>query len=187
MLPPFRRPRLERGVAAVEFAMCAIVFMAFVGALVEAARVIYVINTMGEVSRHGARMAAVTNFCDDDATELVRNAAVFGGIPAAGDITKDSVEITYLQADGVTPVASMPASPVENLNNCTASLTGIDCIRFVRVRLCASGSNCPQIGYQPWLPVGALMPAGGIPLPTFSTVTPAENFGYRPDQANSCS
>ncbi|WP_181373005.1 TadE/TadG family type IV pilus assembly protein [Massilia glaciei] len=188
MRTPFRRRKLERGIAAVEFALCAVAFFAFMGALVETARVVYLVNTMGEVARRGARMAAVTNFCDKNALAALRLEAVFGGsLPAADNITDKSVAISYLQADASTPVAALPASPEQNLSNCTVNATAPNCIRFVRVRVCRPGTDCARIGYLPWLPVTDLMPAGGIPLSDFTTVTPAENFGYRPDAASACS
>ncbi|MES3022677.1 MAG: TadE/TadG family type IV pilus assembly protein [Pseudomonadota bacterium] len=184
---PFRRRRRERGVAAVEFAMLALFFFAFVGGIVETARLIYVINTMGEVARHGARMAATAEYCSPTAMSALRSAAVFGGrIPATDNITDANVVLAYLQADASTPVAARPPTPALNLSVCTANPASPNCIRYVRVRLCESGSDCNRIEYKFWLPVSALLPPGGLRLPDFSTVVPAESLGYRADAPGSC-
>lgn len=60
-------PSRQRGAAAVEFALVAIVFLALVIAVIEFAMVMYVYATAVEATRLGARIAVV---CDVDDTTV---------------------------------------------------------------------------------------------------------------------
>lgn len=59
-------PALQRGVAAVEFALISIVFLTLLFGAIEIARVLWVWNAAGEATRYGARMAVVCDLNDSD-------------------------------------------------------------------------------------------------------------------------
>lgn len=61
------RPNANRGSAAVEFALVSLVFFTLLFGLMEMGRLMFYWNTAAEVTRLGARMAAV---CDPNATSI---------------------------------------------------------------------------------------------------------------------
>ena len=103
---------LQRGVAAVEFALVAIPFFLLLFGAMELGRLLYLWNTAQEITRHAARQAVVTNFKDDAAMAAIRHSAVFrvnaGTLPAAPEISDANVVIRYLNASG-SVVSPMPA------------------------------------------------------------------------------
>lgn len=187
---PKRALRSQRGAAAVEFALGAMLFFTFVFGVIELARALYVWSTMVEVTRRAARGAAQADFSDSAALLAVRRRAIFaelpGGMPLRGNLTEDHLTIDYLDGN-LERVAPMPSCPARNLVNCATDPDGPTCIRFVRVRLCVPGSGaaCDRVDYVPI--VGAdFFPGGPLQIPTFATVTPVATLGYRPGAAGSC-
>ncbi len=73
--------RFQRGVAAVEFALLAIMFFTLVFGVLELARAMFVINTVQEVTRRAAAAASVANFRDDAAMARIRQDAIFRNSP----------------------------------------------------------------------------------------------------------
>lgn len=57
-------PAPQRGMAAVEFALIAVVFFMLLLGAIEIARVLWVWNAAGEATRYGARMAVVCDLND---------------------------------------------------------------------------------------------------------------------------
>jgi hypothetical protein len=157
----------QRGTAAVEFALIAIVFFTLLLGIIEFGRVLYVWNSVQEVTRRAAREAVVLWV---DQADTARSRALFGGasLPAGAEITASNIDIEYLSAVG-TP-ASLPSSPADNVAACLdPSRTG-SCIRFVEVSL--SGARyVPMIGLFTFL---------SIDIPASTVVMPAESLGYRP-------
>jgi hypothetical protein len=182
----------QRGVVTAEFALVSLIFFTFMFAVMEMARAIYLLNTLQEVSRRAAMMAAVSDFSDPAAMAAVRQQAVFRDSPGTlllGDpITDAHVHIDYLSlaynGGGILtltpiPTASLPACVARQRLNCVADPNGASCIRFVRVRLCAPGSAdgaCDPVQYQ------TLMPLISFPatLPTSTTIVRAESLGMQP-------
>lgn len=74
----------QRGVAAVEFALLAIIFFSLLIGIMEMARVLFYVNTAAEVTRLGARMAVV---CDVNDTDIKARMVNMLGVLQAGDIT----------------------------------------------------------------------------------------------------
>lgn len=80
----------QRGVAAVEFALLAIIFFSLLIGIMEMARVLFYVNTAAEVTRLGARMAVVCDVNDSDIKARMVNML---GLLEPGDIT-----VTYSPA-----------------------------------------------------------------------------------------
>lgn len=83
-----RRPRQkQRGVAAVEFALIAIVFFTLLLGILEFGRVLFTWNSAVETTRYGARVAVV---CD------IGSSAVLSSMQQImPDITSTNVAVTY--------------------------------------------------------------------------------------------
>ena len=80
----------QRGVAAVEFALLAPLFFAFLFGIIEMARVLYLMNAATEATRLGARVAVV---CDMNDTAIVtRMQDMLPGLVAG------NVNVTYRPA-----------------------------------------------------------------------------------------
>lgn len=91
--------RRQRGLAAVEFAIVGTFAAVTLFAAMEVGRVLYVMNAVGEATRRGARVAAVS----DDAA--ARAAVLVYGIKG---LTEDKVDVDYLNEAG-----GAPATPSE--------------------------------------------------------------------------
>src|SRR5258705_81974 len=121
--------RSQRGAAAVEFALLAIVFfMVLLGAM-DFGRLMYVWTTTQEVTRHAAREAVVRDFTSAEIAAIQREAIFRGGstgiayLPAGVEISNTTVKIVYLTVDvGGNRVAitagNMPADPADNVSAC---------------------------------------------------------------------
>ena len=181
----FGRPHRQGGHAAVEYAAVALLFFVFLFVMIEASRALYMWNTMTEVTRRAARVAAVSAF-DSGTKALIRQQAMFNGtsLPMAADIKHTNVVIDYLQSDAVTPVVAMPLCPTENLINCTANPNGPSCIRFVRVRMCTE-SGCAELPYSSLTGLDQMIP-GSFTLPRFTTISPVGSLGRNPGITTTC-
>ena len=113
----------QRGVAAVEFALIAVVFFMVLLGIAEFGRIMYVWNTTQEVTRRAAREAVVRDFSAAETAAIKREAIFQAGtsgtvsLPAGVEITNATVRLVYLTVDaGGNTVAitagNMPAGPV---------------------------------------------------------------------------
>lgn len=173
------------GTTAVEFSLSVMVFLLFIFGIIEMARVVYLTNTVQEVTRSAAYAAAKTNFADSDALDNIRQRAVFrtssGYLLLAEPITDKHVRIDYMALVRVgsqqvlTPVTTLPATPMSNRSTCIANPNDANCVRFVRVRICQPGAPdvCDPVPYTALVPL--------IPLtfnaPTATTIVTAESLG----------
>ena len=84
----------QRGAAAVEFAIVCLLLFTILFAILEFGRMMYVYNTMQEVTRRGAREAVVRWI---DQGDTIRSLAFFGGaaIPAGAEVTAANMTIDY--------------------------------------------------------------------------------------------
>lgn len=181
-----RRAR-QQGVAAVEFALLAIVFFLVFFGIVEAARAMYIINTLQEVTRRAAALAANADFSNATAMQRVRERAIFRDSPGflafAQPVSDRHVVIDYMwiQRTGTAmsmvplPSGSLPASPAANFANCLGNPYSQGCIRLVRVRVCetASADACEPVAYRNLV---SLVPFS-FGLPTSKTIVTAETLG----------
>jgi len=154
----------QRGMTSVEFAIVGAVFFILLFAVIEFGRLMFVMNTLDEVTRRGARLAAV---CRVGPTEVsfIQNRAIFDGNIVEG-LDPTNVQVEYFEEDG-TPVNPDPADPDNS----------IPLIDYVRVEI---------VNYQHTM----LIPTFNLtlPVPDFSTTIPSESLGVHPDGSSaSCS
>ena len=189
---PSSTPCSQRGTFAVEFAIILVTLLLILFGIVELARLLYMYNTLQDATRRAGNSAAVTDYRDLSAMNLVRQKAIFrsdpGELVLGSPVTDEHIRIDYLalvrNADNsqtLTPIASgdLPSCPARNRVTCTSNANDPHCIRFVRVRVCdpADASNCKPTYYQPLF---GLFPS--VRLPTSTAIVTAETLGYTPGQ-----
>lgn len=168
----------ERGVAAVEFALVATVFFALLLGILELGRMLYVWNTVQEVTRRAARAATVTDFSNATAMNaVVRDAILQAGtsgsasLPGGPEVWCNSladcsVQIDYLDANR-QKINSLPAGPSGNMTECSTPGSN-KCIRFVRASIVG-------VTYEPM--IAGFFPFFNVALPPSTVVMPAEALG----------
>lgn len=182
-----KRPH-QAGGAAVEFALVVLFFLTFIFAILELARVEYMVNTLMEVTRRAATEAATANFRSDAALLDIQARAVFrktAGPLALGDPVKaENVKIDYLSVSKDTMelrhVNALPSCPARNRRNCATDPYADNCVRFVRARICASvdnAGNCQTLPYQRVFP---FLDLSGMRIPIAESIVPAGSLGYIP-------
>lgn len=159
----------QQGAAAVEFAIVCLLFFTILFAILEFGRMLYVYNTMQEVTRRGAR-AAVVRWVDQ--TAAITSIALFGGasIPAGAEVTAANINIAYLNKAGdvVAEVAELPVDPGDNLSACGDALRTDDCIYSVRVSI-------DGVAYSPMVSLFSFL---NIALPPSAVTMHAESLGF---------
>lgn len=180
----------QRGATVAEFALTVVMFLGALFFVIEAMRVLYLWNTLQEATRRAAYLAAVSDFSNPAVMDAIRQSAVLRGgaghLPLGAPVSDAHIRIDYLSltrsADGgslaMTPIpaANMPACPARAHFNCVANPYGPSCIRFVRARLCAPGTDCDAVNYQPIFPLTGIHHA----LSQATTIAKAESLGYQP-------
>lgn len=173
----------QRGVAAVEFALLAVVFFTFVFGVIEVARLMYVFNTLQEVTRRAAAGAVHIDPNDRTGVARVRQRAVFrdspGPLTLAPPVTDAHIRISYLNYNlDIIPQGAWPQSAVKNREICTQNPCADDCIRFVQVQVCDPDitDTCEAVASQMILPFVDLR----MPLHRATTIVTAESLGYVP-------
>lgn len=194
-LPIIRQPSIkEKGVAAVEFAIVAIIFFILFFGIVELARTMYMCNTLQEVTRRAAALAVNTNFADTTAMQDVREKAIFRSDPGllvfGEPITDQHVKIDYLHIPSTSSVpvpltGGLPASPEENRVNCTRNLNDPQCIQLVRVRICLPGGSSDTCDPVPYQTLVSLIPFP-FSLPVATTIARVETLGLPPGTPCNC-
>lgn len=184
----------QGGASAVEFALLILVFLPLVFGILEIARMIYLFNTLQEVSRRAAMIAANSAF-DQAAQDALRRQALFRDsedrLVLGRPITFQHLRVEYLSLsrDGTGPLAllpvnPLPASPEANRLNCVSNPYGADCIRYVRVQICQPGAgpgdDCDRVPYEALFPLIDLSMFG---LPRAQTIVPAQSMGFQPGAA----
>jgi hypothetical protein len=179
---PFRRPGPQHGIASVEFALVAVVLFGFIFGVMEVSRLAFLWSTMTEVTSRAARAAAMADFNDGAAKDLLRQRAMFLAGPGdklllSGDIGYSYLKIDYLGANASTIVAPLPSSGAENTAICLNNPNSPSCIRYVMVRLCLpGGGNCDRVPYSPLTTL--LGPdVFKIDMPYFTAIAPIETLG----------
>ncbi len=179
-----KRPLIaQAGTTAVEFALLASTFFTFVFGIVEVARLLYVYNTLQEVTRRAAAAAASVYPRDTAATDRVRYHAVFrqepGGLLLAPPVTDGHIRLAYLNAAlAEIPRGQWPASAAANKQVCMINPRAANCIRFVQAQVCddADMSDCARAESRMLLPIIDLR----VPLPRATTIATVESLGYVP-------
>lgn len=169
--------RRQRGTTAIEFAIVAMVFLLIVLGIAEFGRILYMWNTVQEVTRRAAREAVVRDFGDKG---KVARMAVFGDengsgtvlLPAGAEITNASIRINYLNAS-LAPITP-PADAVTNFSICkNASLTA-SCVRYVEACVATNDECTDFVNYAPMV---TLFPYLNIRIPVSRVVMPTESLG----------
>lgn len=156
----------QRGAAAVEFAIVCLLFFTILFAILEFGRMMYVYNTMQEVTRRAAR-EAVVRWVTEEAT--IKSLAFFGGaaIPAGTEVTAANMTIEYLNEAG-TEATPQPADPGANLAACGNITLVNSCIFSVRVSIVG-------VSYSPMVSLFSFL---GINLPPATVTMQAESLGF---------
>ena len=190
----WRHRPAQQGAAAVEFALLAVVFFLMVFTVIEVARLMYVFNTLQEVTRRAVAAAVNVQPGDTAALNRVRYDAVLrtdpGGLILASPITDEYVRIDYLALTrnsagelslSAIPSTALPISAAENRHVCTCNPNAANCIRFVRARICdpANTGSCNAAQSRMLVPMITL----GVRLHLATTIAVAESLGYRPGTA----
>ena len=167
------RPRSlarRRGAASVEFAIVGMVFLTFLFGMLELARLLYVHNTLQEVTRRAAREMTVRWITEVD---TVREIAMFGAatLPGGPEVTAENIRIEFLAADG-SLVTTFPEDPSDNLSACGDAARTASCIYAVRVSI---DGDAPLM-YTPMLSIFSMF--GSIELPSSSVTMHAESMGF---------
>jgi hypothetical protein len=158
--------RRQRGVATVEFALISLLFFTIVLAMLEFGRMMYLYNTMQEVTRRAAREAVISWV---DKTSTIKSVGLFGGtaVPAGPEITGGNIVIKYLNAAG-NEVSSVPLDPGDNLSACNDTTRVDSCIYSVSVSL--EGVT--------YVPMVSLFGIFNIGMPTTKVIMYAESLGF---------
>jgi Flp pilus assembly protein TadG len=156
----------QRGAAAVEFAIVCLLFFTILFAILEFGRMMYVYNTMQEVTRRAAR-EAVVRWVTEEAS--IKSLAFFGGaaIPAGAEVTAANMTIEYLNEAG-TEATPQPADPGANLAACGDITLVNSCIFSVRVSIVG-------VSYSPMVSLFSFL---GINLPPATVTMQAESLGF---------
>jgi len=178
--------RPQAGVFAVEFAMVLMLFLTIAWGVIEVARVMYMFNTLEEVTLRAASLAANTDFQDASAMSALRQAAVLrdtpGSLPLGDPVTDAYVRIDYLSLSNTgavtmstIPAAALPACAANNRITCMKNPYDASCIRLVRARICdpAVTGSCNRVQYKTLLSLVSLP----LNLPTATAIVPAETLG----------
>ncbi len=165
----YKTPYQQRGAAAVEFAIIAMLLFTLLFGIIEFGRLFYVFNTVQEVTRRAAR-EAVVSCVDNSNTSPAKISALFGGtsLPAGGEITVDNINIAYLNASNA-PVTTLPSCPTGNVSACLNGIGPANCVAFVQVSI-TGATYAPMVGLFPFL---------AVPIPDSTVTMPAESLGYR--------
>ncbi|MCE3262189.1 MAG: pilus assembly protein TadE [Pseudoduganella sp.] len=160
------RLQRQRGAAIVEFALICMLFFTLVLGIIELGRMLYLYNTMQEVTRRGAREAVIRWVSDAPA---IKTMALFGGttLPAAPELTTSNISIKYLNAAG-NEVTNTPLDAGDNMSACNDALRTNDCIYSVSVSL-------ENVTFVPLVSLFGML---NIAMPTTKVVMYAESLGF---------
>lgn len=170
----------------MEFALLVLFFLTLIFGVLEMARLVYLFNTLQEVTRRAASIAASSAF-DQDTQDSIRRNALFadnnGNLVLGRPVTFEHLQLEYLSLSrtgtgslAMQPITAMPADPVQNRLNCLADPYAENCIRFVRVRVCQPGAaGCTPVPYEMLFPLVKLT---GLVLPRSTTTAPAQTMGF---------
>lgn len=168
----------QRGAAAVEFGIIAVLFFTLFFGIVEFGRFFYLYNTVQEVTRCAARQATVKWTGDWDGIPqqclFGHDELVAGWEIHAGDI--------HLRALNLKRNEANPGSIDDNISNCVTSPEDINCIRFVEASLWCTTSDpekCDPITHRIiYQPNFGLIPWMSVNIPNSTVTMPAEGLGY---------
>ncbi len=106
----------QKGTTTVEFAIVGTAMMLVLLLSIEMSRMIFVINTLGEVTRRGGRMAAVCPINDPEIARIaVFNSTGGDSSPIIYDLDTSNILLSYLNENGVQVTGTLtdPANFVQ--------------------------------------------------------------------------
>lgn len=169
----------QRGAAIVEFAIVALIFFTLVLGIMEFGRLLFIWNTVQEVTRRAAREAVVRDFTTE--VDAIRRNAIFRGgssgtayLPAGAEITNAEIQISYLNAS-LADASPLPTDPADNISACNDVTRTDSCIQFVEACVATDGACTGSITY---IPMAGLFPFLAISIPVSSVRMPAESLGF---------
>lgn len=149
-IPNSTSRRKATGGTLVEFSIVASVFFIVLFGIIEFGRLMFTWNVLDEVTRRGARLAAVCPV--NDVVGITSRASFHGSI--LNDFTDSNIVIEYFDEN-----STLIADPIAD---------------FIRIRFVSSRiSNYQFQGFIPFLTFF-------IPSPDFKTVLPSESLGVTP-------
>lgn len=146
-------PSKQTGLVVVETAIVGLLAMVTLFAVLEVARVFFVMNALEEAARRGARVAAVCQVNDPAISQIAifNNSGDGGGSTLIHDLSTAHVDLAYLDGGG-----GVVGDPVGSFFN----------IRYVRVGI---------VGYQHQLLIPLFFTT--LTLPRFDATLPRESLG----------
>ena len=146
----------QRGTTTVEFAIIGAVALLVMLGVMEMARMMFVVNALGESTRRGARMAAVCPVNDPQiAQTAIFNAAGGTASPLIRGLTTANIQLEYLTDLGTPiPIAGVPTQAV------------FATIKYVRVQVI-------NFNHDFILPI----PIGPFAMPALPVTLPSESLG----------
>jgi Flp pilus assembly protein TadG len=147
----------QKGLSTVEFAVVAAVLFTVMFGIFEIARAYYVFATLDEVTRRGARVAAVCPINDPAIAQMAMFNASGDASPSSlvNGLTTGHIAVEYL--DGNDAVVANPADAA-----------GFVQIQYVRVRV---------VGFQHQLLVPFVAGIANFFMPEFAATLPRESLG----------
>lgn len=148
--------RAQRGAHTVEFALVGSLFFILLFGAVEFGRLMFVWNTLGEVSRQSARVAVVcpVNHSAIRRIGMFDVAGSSGSSPVMPDLNESNIQIDYLDATGT------PVDPATNYLDIVFVRTEVNSVRHRLI--------IPFFFQE-------------FDLPSFVTVLPRESLGVSPE------
>jgi Flp pilus assembly protein TadG len=144
---------MQRGTTTVEFAICGLIVITLILAVIELSRAMFTLSVLSESTRRGARVAAVCPIND----AAIARAATFTSLP---NLTTSNVAVEYLNQAGAA------------IGNPAASFGAIE---YVRVRIV-------NYQIQLWIPLISVafpspnftvtLPRESLGVPRSGVVTP---------------
>lgn len=161
------------GVAAVEFALVSLLFFTLLFAVLEFGRLLFVFNTMQEVTRSAAHEATVSWI---DQAAAIKQKALFGGgvIPGGAEVTAANIQIEYLDKSG-NVITVFPTDPSDNLSACNDITRAQSCIYSVRVSIVDTDGSGKGVFYAPMVNLFSIL---HIRLPISAVTVHAESLGF---------
>jgi len=156
--------RQQKGITTVEFAIIATMAMLVMLSVLEMGRLLFVLNTLGEATRRGARVAAVCPINDPAVAQVAVFNTSGGGdsSPILHNFSTSNIQLEYLDVAGTPIDATDP--------------TNFTLIRFVRVGIANFQHN--MLIFAPFdasfaLPASAsTLPRESLGVPRTGPITP---------------
>ncbi|EKO3434516.1 pilus assembly protein [Vibrio fluvialis] len=144
-----QRRRKQDGLTVVEFSLVASVFLLILFAVIEVGIFVFQLQSLNDISRRAARIAAVCVVNDPD----IKTLALSENTPIG--FTGENIEIVYLKDDG-----SVVGDPIAQHS----------AIHYVRSKIINYNYGFSGI-------LNFLGNNGLVPVPDFQTILPAESLG----------